>query len=301
MVTLTKPVGDWSQRAVNDPADVLTVQELLLAASLRLNRPEYNPGTPDGKIARYGTSSTLSAIDAFQSRFMGKPDGVISPGRRTIGELAAFDMVTFEGLTPAEIMGMLKAAADAFKKRWTGGSDSGCCYPIDRIPVSYVKGQKGGRRYFGAKRTSTRDDGTVLGYRKHAACDLIGKLGDNIYAVDDGEVVLGQKHFYRGTHQIAVQHTNFVVRYCEIQKAAPGIVVGAKVRKGQLIAWIGKMFHDSMLHFEMYDGTATGNFTNRSAALTKTWCATTPYQRRSDLIDPTAYLESWKTNLPVAP
>jgi hypothetical protein len=38
-----------------------------------------------------------------------------------------------------------------------------------------------------------------------------------------------------------------------------------------------------MLHFEMYDNSATGPLTNRRNP---------PFQRRSDLIDPTPYLDA---------
>ena len=44
-----------------------------------------------------------------------------------------------------------------------------------------------------------------------------------------------------------------------------------------------------MLHFEMYQGTSSGSYTKRSSR---------PYQRRDDLMNPTTYLDKWKTNLP---
>ena len=49
-----------------------------------------------------------------------------------------------------------------------------------------------------------------------------------------------------------------------------------------LIAYVGKMYVDSMLHFELYEGTGSGPLTVRSNP---------PYQRRSDLVDPTSYLD----------
>ena len=73
-----------------------------------------------------------------------------------------------------------------------------------------------------------------------------------------------------------------MVRYCEIEKVASGIAVGSTVTEGSLIAYVGKMYVDSMLHFELYDGTGSGPLTVRSNP---------PYQRRSDLIDPTSYLD----------
>jgi murein DD-endopeptidase MepM/ murein hydrolase activator NlpD len=73
------------------------------------------------------------------------------------------------------------------------------------------------------------------------------------------------------------------VRYCEIQGVAKGVRVGSKLKEGDVIAFVGKMWKDSMLHFELYDGTATGRLTDRSNK---------PYERREDLIDPTEYLDS---------
>ena len=61
-----------------------------------------------------------------------------------------------------------------------------------------------------------------------------------------------------------------------VEKAADGIRLGSSVRSGQVIAYVGKMFHLSMLHFELYSGTGRGPLTDRSNK---------PFQRRGDLID----------------
>ena len=73
------------------------------------------------------------------------------------------------------------------------------------------------------------------------------------------------------------------MRYCEIEKVATGVTVGTILSEGSLVAYVGKMYKDSMLHFELYEGTGSGPLTVRSNP---------PYQRRSDLIDPTDYLDS---------
>jgi hypothetical protein len=54
------------------------------------------------------------------------------------------------------------------------------------------------------------------------------------------------------------------------------------VQAGQVIAHIGKMHTDSMLHFELYRGDVGGPLTQRQNG---------PFQRRSDLIDPTSFLD----------
>ena len=146
-------------------------------------------------------------------------------------------------------------------------------FPLPFIPkLDY----KSAGRKFGAGREG--------GGRKHAACDLIAPKGTEIYAVEDGEVVLGPYDFYHGTDAIEVRHARFVVRYSEIKGTPAGVGVGSQVTQGQVIAYVGKMYVDSMLHFEMYSGTGTGSLTQRSNP---------PYQRRSDLIDPTPYLDHW--------
>ncbi len=145
-------------------------------------------------------------------------------------------------------------------------------FPLPFKPkLSY---HEGGRR-FGANRDGSK--------RKHAACDLIAAKGTEIYAVENGQVAYGPYLFYRGTYAIEFRlDSGKVVRYCEIEKVATGVAVGSKLTEGTLIAYVGKMYVDSMLHFELYDGTGSGPLTVRSNP---------PYQRRSDLINPTDYLD----------
>jgi murein DD-endopeptidase MepM/ murein hydrolase activator NlpD len=146
-------------------------------------------------------------------------------------------------------------------------------FPLPFVPaLSY---RTGGRRY-----GAPRDNG-----RRHAACDLIAPLGTEIFAVDQGLVIRGPYVFYHGTYAIEVQHPLFIVRYCEISGAAPGVQSGTTVGQGQVIAYVGRMHVDSMLHFEMYGGSGAGPLTQRNNL---------PYQRRSDLMDPTPYLDQWR-------
>ena len=134
-----------------------------------------------------------------------------------------------------------------------------------------------GGRKFGAE----REDGA----RKHAGCDLIAPVGTAIYAVEDGELVRAPYRFYHGTDAIdfKLAASGRIVRYCEIKEPAPGVQVGTKLKEGDVIAFVGKMYRSSMLHFEMYEGATTGPLTNRSNP---------PFQRRKDLMNPTEYLDS---------
>lgn len=80
-----------------------------------------------------------------------------------------------------------------------------------------------------------------------------------------------------------MQHKGFVARYCEVKSVAPGIRRGKVVAAGTVIAYVGKMFVDSMLHFELYRGPyAAGGLTNRKNK---------PFQRRADLLNPTTFLD----------
>jgi len=131
-------------------------------------------------------------------------------------------------------------------------------------------------RSFGAR----RDNGT----RKHAGCDLYAPVDTPILAVADG-LILSAGLFYNGTWSVVVDHDDFVVRYGEVQASLPaGVAPGQRVTRGQIIAKVGRMQHivHSMLHFEMFSGDVDGNLTDRSRK---------PYMRRSDLLDPTPYLD----------
>lgn len=121
--------------------------------------------------------------------------------------------------------------------------------------------------------------------RIHAGVDLVHALGTPIYAVSSGEIV-DFHYFYQGTYAVVIDHGDFVVRYSEVDGSLPnGISVGKKVIRGQLIARIGDLegTSNSMLHFEMYTGEATGPLTTNRK----------PYNRRWDLVNPTAKLVAW--------
>jgi len=72
------------------------------------------------------------------------------------------------------------------------------------------------------------------------------------------------------------------VRYCEIKGVAPGLKRNSKVKEGDLIAYIGKMNKDSMLHIEFYRKTAKGRLTLRNNQ---------PYQRNSQILNPAPILD----------
>ncbi len=148
---------------------------------------------------------------------------------------------------------------------------SSFCFPFSFRPT---ESYKDGARYFGANRSNGR---------KHAGCDLIAPIGTEVYAVDDGVAIQDMYRFYEHVNALEIQHSHFLVRYGEIKNVVEGIKSGARIKKGQLIGYVGRLDSgNSMLHFEMYSGEKTGSLTVRENK---------PFQRRSDLINPTEFLD----------
>jgi murein DD-endopeptidase MepM/ murein hydrolase activator NlpD len=109
---------------------------------------------------------------------------------------------------------------------------------------------------------------------------LIADKGTEIRAVDDGIVYEASALSTTAQTPWWVRHKSGIyVRYCEILAEKEK---GTEVKAGEVIAKVGKMFVDSMPHFELYGGQAAGAFTQRGNG---------KYQRRSDLMDPTPLLE----------
>lgn len=76
------------KNAANQYDDVVKVQKLLQATAKHLGKSEYDPKSHDGKISMPpADSATVSAILAFQKRFLSKPDGQIDPGGLTWNKL----------------------------------------------------------------------------------------------------------------------------------------------------------------------------------------------------------------------
>lgn len=81
---IASSVGRWEKGAKNLPGDVTAVQRLLKAAADKSKVPQIDPKGIDGKIGHPpGTSNTVSAIEAFQSRSSKPVDGLIEPNSET--------------------------------------------------------------------------------------------------------------------------------------------------------------------------------------------------------------------------
>jgi murein DD-endopeptidase MepM/ murein hydrolase activator NlpD len=245
-------ISSVGQNGKNLHKDVAAIQELLNHCSHLL--PNLKPLNVDGKIG----NKTISAITLFQEKvvLLTKPDGRVDPGGKTLKSLNS------------KAVHIKTIPEETVKKPSTGAYK----FPLkSRSPISY----KTGMRRFGANRS---------GSRKHSGCDLYAPIGTPIYAMDDGEVIKNIYSFYLGTYALEIKHSKFIARYGEIKSAAQGLKKGSKIKKGQLIAYVGELrgLNMSMLHLELYRGTGTGSLTVRGNK---------PYQRRSDLIDPTAILD----------
>lgn len=160
--------------------------------------------------------------------------------------------------------------------------------------VAPVK-KSGFKKIVGSERNfnSNRDGGD----RKHAGIDFVYKNGKNIpvYAMQSGKVIEYCSNFYGGLQAVAVQHADgSVARYCEIKTS---LRKGDKVTQGQKIGTIEKnnAGGSSMLHLELYLGTASGKLTNRSNTKYD-YVSGTKFDRRRDLINPYFLLDLFDNN-----
>lgn len=136
--------------------------------------------------------------------------------------------------------------------------------------------------------------GSNRGVRKHAGCDLYSSEGSEVYSVTNGRVIEISRNFIKsvpGIHAVAVDHgVHGVARYCELH-LNPEIKIGMVLESGQVIGKIAKLeasghsFPSDMLHFELYSGKGKGSLTNLKNM---------PFQRRSDLVDPSDFLDRIK-------
>jgi hypothetical protein len=118
----------------------------------------------------------------------------------------------------------------------------------------YGAGKGTAERHFLAGRPA----GSSKPDRYHAGIDVYGAYRDIIVACEAGTVV-NLYPFYPRENPLVwcllVQHGELVINYGEVDPASLkkyGIKKGMTVLPGQPIAEVGRMVHDSMLHFETY-------------------------------------------------
>jgi len=272
-------VGRKSKGAVNDKADVETIQAMFRLAVQIDGDQRLDPGAVDGTIEDESNDDTIRAIEAFQSRFF-KPDGVISVGKRTWRELVDLlegdDVDEGEDVQPGTPVGTTPVAPVS------GGGQFFFPFKESDLPSQdWINGI----RCFGARRSG--------GARAHAGCDLYAPVGTTIHAISPGTVTLGPYLFYAGTFALEIDHGTFLARYGEIQQKAL-VKAGDRVEAGQPIAKVGKLIgmKNAMLHLELYDKSASGPLTVKNKS-TKRTAKGVPFMRRADLINPTERLNEW--------
>ena len=272
-------VGRWERGARNLQPDVEVVQRLLEAAAQALQAPELDPKGVDGKIARPpATSNTVTAIEAFQSRFTSSVDGLIMP-----------DSQAWHALLDA--VGEKPAVPETPNQPDVSNTGE-FSFPFPTLPAAdWIRSP----RAFASNRNN--------GLRAHAGCDLYFEKGTWIYAIGDGTVTRGPYPFYCQTFALEVDHGDFLARYGEIQ-AKTTVKEGDKVRAGAQIAKVGHLIGirvpSDMLHLELYDKSASGPLTITDTARSRKRSDGIPFMRRKDLIDPTARLNQWQGQLPQA-
>ena len=272
-------VGRWERGARNLQPDVEVVQRLLEAAAQALQAPELDPKGVDGKIARPpATSNTVTAIEAFQSRFTSSVDGLIMP-----------DSQAWHALLDA--VGEKPAIPETPNQPDVSNTGE-FSFPFPTLPAAdWIRSP----RAFASNRNN--------GLRAHAGCDLYFEKGTWIYAIGDGTVTRGPYPFYCQTFALEVDHGDFLARYGEIQ-AKTAVKEGDKVRAGEQIAKVGHLIGirvpSDMLHLELYDKSASGPLTITDTARSRKRSDGIPFMRRKDLIDPTARLNQWQGQLPQA-
>lgn len=234
------------------------VQLVQQLLNLSSSRPRLNPDGDYGQL-------TEQSVRYFQGGHSLLVDGKVGP--RTFSALERAARLQTTHLTPP-------AQEQPAPVADTGGG--GFSFPLAFRPSP---SWKTGGRYFGASR-----DG---GNRLHAGCDLLGPRGTTIYAIADGILVQPEYYFYSGTYAVELQHGPYMVRYGEILRHS--YIGGQRVRKGQPIAKIGRLDSgSSMLHFEMYSNGNNHNTLSGGGA----------YKRRSDLINPSPFLDQWLAHMP---
>ncbi len=258
-------VGAWEKGAKNIRADVEIVQRLLTQAAQLLGRPEVDPGGVDGDVSRPPrTSGTVKAIKAFQNLSGFGVDGRIDPGGKTWQRLNA----VIDGSV------VVPAAGET-------------CFPFAQAATQDWTHTP---RSFGSNRSK--------GQRAHAGCDLYAPVGRTIHAVRDGVLLRDPYEFYAETAALEIDHGDFILRYGEIKRGSP-LKKGDRVTMGQPIAQVGRLVGidvpSAMLHLEMYRGDGSGPLTVQSRDVSAKRADGVPFMRRTDLIDPTPFLNDWNT------
>lgn len=188
-------------------------------------------------------------------------------------------------------------------------SSKGIVFPLLVKPEN-DPGNKWGTSYYWAaaqRNNMATFNSNRSGGRRHAGRDLYTKPLETVVAMCAGEV-LNVSPFYSRTDQVTILHTTadgkkFMVRYGELDPASITVKAKDKVVQKQVLGKTGKLLDSQskpllklngtivyMLHFEVYSGDAGWNL---NSPLTN---SSTPFKRRSDLLDPLTLLKEAYAN-----
>jgi murein DD-endopeptidase MepM/ murein hydrolase activator NlpD len=145
-------------------------------------------------------------------------------------------------------------------------------FPLPFVPTTTYKGGNG----FGGNRDAVRKG------LRHAANDLAAPAKTPVLSMDEGVVLSVPLHeFFLGTYDLAIQHPQFIARYCEIDRVAE-VKVGDLVSPGQVIAYVGDQPGPDMLHLEFFTGRLHGDLSQKGNP---------PFDRRGDVFDGVKFLD----------
>ena len=102
----------------------------------------------------------------------------------------------------------------------------------------------------------------ILGYSKmHRGVDFAAPIGTPVYAAGDGRIVEeGRKSSYG--NYVRIRHSGeFSTAYAHLNRFAPGVHNGSRVKQGQVIAYVGMTGRATgpHLHFELIKGSTQIN------------------------------------------
>jgi murein DD-endopeptidase MepM/ murein hydrolase activator NlpD len=145
--------------------------------------------------------------------------------------------------TPAPIEQAASVTRPAKRLRQVGS----LLFPMDPEPTCYIANNFG----------QARDNGS----RAHEGVDIMATLGQKVYAVADGTLTrqaLIDSPLSGNAWGLTATADSTYYFYAHLSAFADGLVVGSKVTKGQLIAYVGDTGNPAdgsyHLHFEVHPG-----------------------------------------------
>lgn len=160
-------------------------------------------------------------------------------------ELVAFEITTPEG-GAAFATRVARERAGSFAERWVFADGTSLDGPVLARPLLY---------HSMTSKIGLREHPLRRRLRFHAGTDYAAPIGTPVRAVADGVVTRAERSWTAGNY-IAIRHDaagGLETKYMHLNRRAPGVVVGAWVRQGEIIGEVGKTGRVTgpHLHFEV--------------------------------------------------